>query len=99
MTKLKKEDVQEVFVDSKKYKGLIAEWYIKDYPPEASIEEHPDGCYVICGVIFNHPLYDNGVWFRTSQMITHKKDCVEGGEVETLNSRYTLGKKRKEDSE
>lgn len=86
-------------MESKKYKGTIDRWWIEDYPKETMIEPHEDGCFVIRGFIFGHPLYFNGVWFRTSQVVSRKSECVEGAVVETLNSKYDLLTKRKEQEE
>ena len=78
------------------YKGLIDRWYIEDFPAEAIIEPNEEGCYVIRGIIFGHPSFDYGVWFRTSQVMTPKALCVEGAMIKTLNSEYKLGSKKKE---
>ena len=77
----------------KRYKGIIEAWYFQEYPPEVAIVNTPDGCYAIRGFIWDHPSFHNGVWFRSSQVITPRSECVEDAVVETLNSIYKLGKR------
>jgi hypothetical protein len=49
--------------------------------------------YAICGWAVGHPQF-NGEGICTSYVVEHDEAT---GEVETRNSRYTLGKPRKED--
>jgi len=62
----------------KEHKGIIEDWY--EHPCSHGLE------YYICGTSMSHPKFSGG-WFHTSWVV--KKD---GDEIETRNSRYTLGK-------
>jgi hypothetical protein len=89
---------QEDLVNSnKELKCIIHQWYIKDYPEidlsKASflrLAPNPEGCYVVCGYVTDHPTFGRDR-LTTSQVLTPKKDIVEGAIIETLNSRYRLG--------
>lgn len=47
----------------------------------------------IWGKAFNHPRFDDGTAVRTSMIVDMPSDPKEGDTVETLNTKYVLGKK------
>ena len=84
----------------KELKCTIHQWYIEDYESIdldkyatlAGLVPNPEGCYVIRSYVTDHPKFGNDA-FRTSQVLTPKKDIVEGAVIETINSLYKLGAK------
>lgn len=84
----------------KELKCTIHDWYIVDYESIdldkyaniAGLVKNPEGCYIIRGNVIDHPIFGRDT-LRTSQVITPKKDIVEGAVIETLNSLYKLGER------
>ena len=84
----------------KELKGFIYDWYIVDYESIdldkyaniAGLVKNPEGCYIIKGYVKDHPKFGSDT-FHTSQVITPKKDIVEGAVIETINSLYKLGER------
>ncbi len=75
----------------KPHKGIIDHWYIEEFNKDDYPDLLPNLGYVIRGVPWNHPEFANCSWIRTSAIVKH-----DGNEVETLNSRYTLGEPKRE---
>lgn len=65
----------------KEHKGTIDNWY--KYPCKPGLG------YVVCGYSVDHPEFA-GDWMHTSWVVKR-----EGNEIETRNSRYTLGSEAK----
>lgn len=69
------------YVTAKPHKGTVENW-IK-WPTS---QKNCGLGYMIVGDSIGHPQYD-GIAIRTSYVVKH-----EGDEIETKNSRYTLGR-------
>jgi len=65
--------------EEKPHKGTIINWYKQEYSEDLGLG------YVIRGISLDHPDFGPGA-MRTSWVVAH-----EGNEIETRNSRYTLG--------
>lgn len=69
----------------KPHKGTIEHYFIESFKKEHYPLLGENLGYVVCGKSHGHPELTG--WIRTSAVVKR-----EGKEVETLNSRYTLGK-------
>lgn len=68
--------VQRIKGENKPHRGVLENWHKQDYA---------DG-YIIKGQFKGHPIFD-GEWGHTSMVL-----YMDGNSIETLNSRYTLGR-------
>lgn len=79
--------------DKKPHKGVIENWRkIKLNKDEielciAHYCEKPGLKYIIAGTCIRHPEFGTSYRFMSSWVVKHR-----GNEIETRNSRYTLGK-------
>ena len=63
---------------SKKQRGRLENWsYVGDR---------------LLGKVYDHPFHGNGIEVQTSTVLSPPDSIKEGGEVETRNTIYTLGK-------
>lgn len=69
----------------KAHKGRIEGWVVGPWFGQRQ--------NVVIGMLYGHPDFKDGKHIRTSPVV---KIDVEKGEVETRNSRYTLGKPARE---
>lgn len=70
---------------SKPHKGIIRSWRKILISEELKYHKHYGLGFCIGGIPEGHPDFMDHSWIRTSSIIK-----MEGNEVETLNSRYTL---------
>lgn len=69
---------------NKPYKGMIENWIKLTWKPEQLLGFPGTLEYSVIGIPINHPEFVG--WIKTSAVVKQ-----EGNEIETLNSRYTLG--------
>ena len=69
----------------KLYKGTIDSWYTVGVPKSFNSKYGVNEGYVVHGRSVDHPQFGGGA-IRTSIVMSR-----DGNEIETLNSRYTLG--------
>lgn len=72
---------------NKPHKGVIEDWEIQDIDMDKYPEFHNTLGFVVSGRPISHPDFEG--WMRTSIVLKR-----EGSEIETYNSRYTLGKEK-----
>jgi hypothetical protein len=66
--------------DEKPHKGHIESWSKSELLP---------GIEVVFGIFSGHPEFPEASFGRTSPLVSHDEAT---GEIETFNSRYTLGR-------
>ncbi len=79
-------------VTSKPHMGLVEDWWQEHFDNDEvqkMYNEKPGLGYIIRGTCIRHPKFGTSTHFNTSWVVKH-----DGNEIETRNSRYTLGTPR-----